>query len=284
MFSKWSGTCGWISPAICQQGAAVSARLPRGSVMRLRYDTLLTVTAVSILPAAHFGRRSPTHACLADAAAWVEDQPWEEVDEVLGGVIMDVNEGIDPSTGAEASDDVAALLKAANLPDAQVSLTLCNDEAITELNCQWRGKDRPTDVLSFPLEDEVMLGDIVISVETAAQQAASRGHSLRDEVRVLMVHGMLHLLGREPRLRARPVGSGRRRSSGRWAEAGQGMGRPLAPVEASLTEPPWRLHDRYDHELGAEDEAEMAAAEQKLLRKLSWRGDGLVHIKTAAEA
>ena len=257
--------------------------------MRLRYDTLLTVTAVSILPAAHFGRRSPTHACLADAAAWVEDQPWEEVDEVLGGVIMDVNEGIDPSTGAEASDDVAALLKAANLPDAQVSLTLCNDEAITELNCQWRGKDRPTDVLSFPLEDEVMLGDIVISVETAAQQAASRGHSLRDEVRVLMVHGMLHLLGREPRLRARPVGSGRRRSSGRWAEAGQGMGRPLAPVEASLTrwsvaEPPWRFHDRYDHELGAEDEAEMAAAEQKLLRKLSWRGDGLVHIKTAAEA
>ena len=255
--------------------------------MRLRYDTLLTVSAVSILPAAHFGRRSPTHACLADAAAWVDDQPWEEVDEVLGGVIMDVNEGIDPSTGAEASDDVAALLKAANLPDAQVSLTLCNDEAITELNCQWRGKDRPTDVLSFPLEDEVMLGDIVISVETAAQQAASRGHSLRDEVRVLMVHGMLHLLGREPRLRARPVGSGRRRSSDRWAEAGQGMGRPLAPVEASggqWLNSPWRFHDRYDHELGAEDEAEMAAAEQKLLRKLSWRGDGLVHIKTAAEA
>lgn len=255
--------------------------------MRLRFDTLLTVSAVSILPAAHFSRRSPTHACLADAAAWVEDQPWEEVDEVLGGVIMDVNEGIDPSTGAEASDDVAALLKAANLPDAQVSLTLCNDEAITELNCQWRGKDRPTDVLSFPLEDEVMLGDIVISVETAAQQAASRGHSLRDEVRVLMVHGMLHLLGREPGLRARPVGSGRRRSSGRWAEAGQGIGRPLAPVEASggqWLNSPWRFHDRYDHELGAEDEAEMAAAEQKLLRKLSWRGDGLVHIKTAAEA
>ena len=170
--------------------------------MRLRYDTLLTVSAVSILPAAHFGRRSPTHACLADAAVWVDDQPWEEVDEVLGGVIMDVSEGIDPSIGAEASDDVAALLKAANLPDAQVSLTLCNDEAITELNCQWRGKDRPTDVLSFPLEDEVMLGDIVISVETAAQQAASRGHSLRDEVRVLMVHGMLHLLGHDPMLRA----------------------------------------------------------------------------------
>ena len=223
----------WLDISGRSANSALLVSVLAAPVMRLRYDTLLTVSAVSILPAAHFGRRSPTHACLADAAAWVEDQPWEEVDEVLGGVIMDVNEGIDPSTGAEASDDVAALLKAANLPDAQVSLTLCNDEAITELNCQWRGKDRPTDVLSFPLEDEVMLGDIVISVETAAQQAASRGHSLRDEVRVLMVHGMLHLLGREPRLRARPVGSGRRRSSGRWAEAGQGMGRPLAPVEAS---------------------------------------------------
>ena len=170
-----------------------------------------------------------------EVAPWVDDQPWEEVEQVGGGVIMDVDEGIDPGIGAHASDDVTALLKAANLSDAQVSLSLCNDEAIAELNCQWRGKDQPTDVLSFPLEDEVMLGDLVISVETAAHQATARGHSLRDELRVLMVHGMLHLLG-------------------------------------------------YDHELGAEDEAEMAAAEQKLLRKLSWRGDGLVQIKTAAEA
>lgn len=197
-------------------------------VMRLRLDTLLVsaasilpaahlgdtllVSAVSIQPAAHLGRHLPTRASLADEAApWVDDQPWEEIEQVLGGVIMDVDEGIDPSIGAEASDDVTALLKAANLPDAQVSLTLCKDEAIAELNCQWRGKDQPTDVLSFPLEDEVMLGDLVISVETAAQQAAARGHSLRDEVRVLMVHGMLHLLGHDPMLRARPVWSGQSR-------------------------------------------------------------------------
>ena len=185
------------------------------AVVRLQLDTR-PVSAVSILPAAHLGRRSQTHSSLADqqAAPWVDDQPWEEVEQVVGGVIMDVDEGIEPSIGAEASEDVTALLKAANLPDAQVSLSLCNDEAIAELNCQWRGKDRPTDVLSFPLEDEVMLGDLVISVETAAQQAASRGHSLRDEVRVLMVHGMLHLLGHDPMLRARPVWSGQSRSSG----------------------------------------------------------------------
>ena len=189
----------------------------RGGVMRL--DTLL-VSAVSILPAAHLGRRSLTCASLADPAAlWVDDQPWEEVEQVVGGVILDVDEGIEPSIGAEASDDVTALLKAANLPDAQVSLSLCNDEAIAELNCQWRGKDRPTDVLSFPLEDEVMLGDLVISVETAAQQAASRGHSLRDEVRVLMVHGMLHLLGHDPMLRAGQARAAQATDGPRLAEA-----------------------------------------------------------------
>ena len=191
----------------------------RSHAMRLRLDTLL-VSAVSILPAAHLGRRSPTCASLADPAAlWVDDQPWEEVEQVVGGVIIDVDEGIEPSIGAEASDDVTALLKAANLPDAQVSLSLCNDEAIAELNCQWRGKDRPTDVLSFPLEDEVMLGDLVISVETAAQQAASRGHSLRDEVRVLMVHGMLHLLGHDPMLRADQARAARATDGPRLAEA-----------------------------------------------------------------
>ena len=203
--------------------------------MRLRLDTLL-VSAASILPAAHLGdtllvsavilpaahlgRHLPTRASLVDEAApWVDDQPWEEIEQVLGGVIMDVDEGIDPSIGAEASDDVTALLKAANLPDAQVSLTLCKDEAIAELNCQWRGKDQPTDVLSFPLEDEVMLGDLVISVETAAQQAASRGHSLRDEVRVLMVHGMLHLLGHDPMLRADQARAARATDGPRLAEA-----------------------------------------------------------------
>ena len=164
--------------------------------MRLRLDTLL-ISAVSILPAAHLGQRAlPARVSLAEEAVpSLDDQPWEEVEQVAGGVIMDVDAGIDPGIGTQASDDVTALLKAANLPDAQVSLSLCDDEAIAELNCQWRGKDQPTDVLSFPLEDEVMLGDLVISVETAAQQAAARGHSLRDEVRVLMVHGMLHLLG-----------------------------------------------------------------------------------------
>ncbi|NP_001310488.1 endoribonuclease YbeY-like [Solanum lycopersicum] len=83
----------------------------------------------------------------------------------------------------------------------ELSVLLCNDEFIRELNKDWRDVDSPTDVLSMSqhipeLELPIlMLGDIVISVETAARQAEERGHSLLDEIRILLVHGLLHLLG-----------------------------------------------------------------------------------------
>ena len=66
------------------------------------------------------------------------------------------------------------------------------------LNLQYRGKDKPTDVLSFPLADELqpyLLGDVIISIETAARQAQRRRHSLREEIQTLLIHGILHLLG-----------------------------------------------------------------------------------------
>jgi probable rRNA maturation factor len=72
------------------------------------------------------------------------------------------------------------------------------DPQIHTLNRQYRGKDKPTDVLSFPLADELqplLLGDVVISVETAARQAQRRGHGLREELQTLLIHGILHLLG-----------------------------------------------------------------------------------------
>lgn len=85
------------------------------------------------------------------------------------------------------------------LPDAEVSLTLVNDEKIKELNKVYRGIEKSTDVLSFPLEDEDMpmfhLGDIVISLPTADRQAVDYGHSLNRELSFLAVHGFLHLLG-----------------------------------------------------------------------------------------
>ncbi|XP_059459587.1 endoribonuclease YBEY, chloroplastic isoform X1 [Corylus avellana] len=83
----------------------------------------------------------------------------------------------------------------------ELSLLLCNDEFIRKLNKEWRDEDHATDVLSMSQHAPelklpiLMLGDIVISVETAARQAEERGHALLDEIRILMVHGLLHLLG-----------------------------------------------------------------------------------------
>jgi probable rRNA maturation factor len=88
----------------------------------------------------------------------------------------------------------------------EVSITLTDNAHIHELNQQYRHIDRPTDVLSFALnesqEPEVedgpqidVLGDIIISVERAEEQAAEYGHSVRREMAFLTVHGMLHLLG-----------------------------------------------------------------------------------------
>lgn len=84
---------------------------------------------------------------------------------------------------------------------AEVSVTLCGDGRIRELNRDYRGIDRVTDVLSFPLFDEeedggkTPLGDIVIDVDRAAAQAHEYGHSFEREIAFLTVHSMLHLLG-----------------------------------------------------------------------------------------
>ena len=92
-----------------------------------------------------------------------------------------------------------------NFPySAEVSLTLCDEQYIHSLNLEYRGVDRPTDVLSFPLEDDLnefsegdscTLGDIVISLERAMEQADEFGHSFKREVAFLCIHSMLHLLG-----------------------------------------------------------------------------------------
>ena len=84
---------------------------------------------------------------------------------------------------------------------AEISVTLCGDERIRELNREYRGIDRVTDVLSFPLFDDeddgekTPLGDIVIDVDRALLQAAEYGHSPEREIAFLTVHSMLHLLG-----------------------------------------------------------------------------------------
>ncbi|WMI81419.1 rRNA maturation RNase YbeY [Anaerotignum sp. MB30-C6] len=90
----------------------------------------------------------------------------------------------------------------------EVSVSIVDNEEIRQINNQFRSIDRATDVLSFPLltfeegefvdlneKDEVLLGDIIISLEHAREQAQEYGHSLKREVAFLTAHSMLHLLG-----------------------------------------------------------------------------------------
>lgn len=101
----------------------------------------------------------------------------------------------------------AAVLKKEGIDDScEISVTIVDNEVIKELNLQTRGIDRETDVLSFPLgengeyevnyaTDALLLGDIVISLPKALEQAQEYGHSTEREIAFLTVHSMLHLLG-----------------------------------------------------------------------------------------
>ena len=103
--------------------------------------------------------------------------------------------------------------------ECEISLLITDDETIKELNNDFRKINKATDVLSFPMEEENMLGDIAISLDTARRQAADAEIALEREIAFLFIHGMLHLLG-------------------------------------------------YDHEEGPEEEKEMFALQEEILKKL----------------
>ena len=112
-----------------------------------------------------------------------------------------------PLTRLEIERIAGKLLERENLPgEIEISVLFTDNEGIRQLNREYRGIDTPTDVLSFPLstpeelvqapeETEVLLGDVVISVETAREQARQQGHSIKRESALLLTHGLLHLLG-----------------------------------------------------------------------------------------
>lgn len=105
------------------------------------------------------------------------------------------------ASGGPPAARVRRLLDRANRamgnPAREVSVLFCGDRLMAGLNRRWRGKDRPTDVLSFPAEGAPagFLGDIVISIPYAGRQARRRGESRALEVDRLLLHGYLHLLG-----------------------------------------------------------------------------------------
>lgn len=96
------------------------------------------------------------------------------------------------------------ILAAVGQARSELSVALVDDATIAELNGRWRDKPRPTDVLSFSLVEGDfadhrggLLGDVVISVETAAAQAAERHRGLDETITRLLVHGVLHLIGHD---------------------------------------------------------------------------------------
>jgi probable rRNA maturation factor len=91
-------------------------------------------------------------------------------------------------------------------PQAELCITAVDEETIAELNAKWMEKDGPTDVLAFPMDElrpgrvneepeEGVLGDLVLCPAVAARQAGDAGHTTTDELDLLTVHGILHLLG-----------------------------------------------------------------------------------------
>lgn len=149
------------------------------------------------------------------------------VEDETGRVLTDAKDGQDRETQIFAGIDpkdlarrvIEAALDSENCPyEAEVNLLLTDNEGIHEMNREQRGIDRPTDVLSFPMlefespadfsaaeEDEMgsfdpetgelLLGDIVISVDKVAEQAEKYGHSREREYAFLIAHSMLHLMG-----------------------------------------------------------------------------------------
>jgi probable rRNA maturation factor len=113
-----------------------------------------------------------------------------------------------PDLSAHVGRAIAAARRLADVttaPAAEVSLLFTDDAHIRQLNAQWRGQDKPTNVLSFPgageIETAPLLGDIALAFETTAREAREQGKPLADHVAHLIVHGFLHLVGYRSRNR-----------------------------------------------------------------------------------
>ena len=138
-------------------------------------------------------------------------------------ILIDNRQGRHPVLQTEIQEKGKVILNALALHDRELSLSFVDDAEMLEINSQYRGKEATTNVLSFPMDDggasfvSPLLGDVIISCDTAAREADERGLTLSQRYSQLLVHGILHLAG-------------------------------------------------YDHELGEDEEAEMAEKSLELLR------------------
>jgi probable rRNA maturation factor len=106
---------------------------------------------------------------------------------------------IDFDNQSDISIDIEDSLEGilSSLSDKSLEVIVVDNDTIASINAEYRGKNAPTDVLSFPLEDigMGMLGSIVISIDKAIEKSHEFNHSLEDEMKLLFIHGLLHLLG-----------------------------------------------------------------------------------------
>jgi probable rRNA maturation factor len=116
-------------------------------------------------------------------------------------IAVTVEPGVSLPPGAAVRLRARAMraLIAAGKSGADLSIVLCGDESIRALNAKWRQVDKATDVLSFSQDDPNVLGDVVISVQTAARR---KKRTLDDELFFLLVHGLCHLMGHDHGTRA----------------------------------------------------------------------------------
>ncbi|MEF2550687.1 rRNA maturation RNase YbeY [Aurantimonas sp. A2-1-M11] len=132
----------------------------------------------------------PTYDGLTVALA-VKDPRWDEAG--LGDIAV------------MATQTFAVAAARLSLPGdlvSEISLTLADDETVRAVNAEWRGKDKPTNILSFPLADlepgerpGPLLGDLLVAFETVRRESADEGKAMADHFRHLLVHGFLHLMG-----------------------------------------------------------------------------------------
>lgn len=120
-------------------------------------------------------------------------------------IFVEIKEEFDQKIDASPLQDTAqkALAALGKSPDQDIQIIIADDESLQNLNNEFMGIDAPTDVLTFPLDFDnpesgtVYLGDIIISYPQAERQAQKAGHQTLEEIKLLIVHGILHLLGHD---------------------------------------------------------------------------------------
>jgi probable rRNA maturation factor len=136
--------------------------------------------------------RNPQFCWLTGAKEW----------KLNGMLEIHVEEAAPQLSARTLKRDINLCIRDLQIEKLEISITLVSDITIKKLNREYRKKNKATDVLSFAMREgefpefgAAILGDIVVSVETAGRQAAEKGKAIQEEVTFLVIHGLLHLLG-----------------------------------------------------------------------------------------